>query len=213
MSFLTYLDDYEKKFEKKAFIEQPKQVVAQKVIKENVVKPKKVIKIIKKSIVTNVKSTNENINRAANILDGIEDYGGNPMMPSSSRYYDNTSFSSKQNINIESKSITSKANDLLSDDNSVGMGGLPQPLMNIPQMDIEMLKHVPTEMLTEEQKVQVQVQRSNFQPNVEKSEKQDNQVPSEIQQMMEHTKQMQNMFNQNIDTSDIPQELREYVNL
>jgi len=213
MSFLTYLDDYEKKIEKKAFIEQPKQVVAQKVIKENVVKPKKVIKIIKKSIVTNVKSTNENINRAANILDGIEDYGGNPMMPSSSRYYDNTSFSSKQNINIESKSITSKANDLLSDDNSVGMGGLPQPLMNIPQMDIEMLKHVPTEMLTEEQKVQVQVQRSNFQPNVEKSEKQDNQVPSEIQQMMEHTKQMQNMFNQNIDTSDIPQELREYVNL
>jgi len=208
MSFLDYLDSYEKKFEKQVVAEQLKKVIEQKIVKENVVTPKKVIKIIKKHVVKNIKPVSEHINRAANILDGIEDCGGNPMMPSSSRFYDNTGLSSKQNINIESKGIASRANDLLSDLNDNSVVSIPKPLMNIPQMDIEMLKFVPKDMLTEEQRQQVQKVE-----HIENIQSQKVETPPELQAMIEQTKQMQNVFNQNIDTSEIPQELREYVNL
>lgn len=199
--FLEYLDTYEKKFEKKVVVEQPVKVIQKQIVKENVVVqktvPKKIIKIVKK--VVSKKPVSEHINYATQLLDGIEeDVGYNPMAPSSTRFYDNTGLSSKQNINIkENKNITSRANDLLSEDNS--SGGMPQPLMDVPKMDEEMLKYVPKEMLTEEQKQQMNMN----QPKVDN--KQNIEVPPEIQKMMEETRRMQGMFT-NVDMSSIPPE-------
>lgn len=221
-SFLDYLDNFEKKFECKNVIpEQHKpNTHVKNVVKENTAEPVKtkiikVIKIIHKPIYiregeplpshimkenkSNIQKPKEEraVNRAANILDGIDDCGFDPGMPSSSRYYDNSPSSSNKNIK-ESSNILSKAASFMDDSSEV----TSQPLRDIPEMNIDMLKFVPKEMLSPEQIQKVQLVESQ---KVEPAKQEE--IPPEIQQMMEETRRMQQMFSsQNIDMSEVSHE-------
>ncbi|MEM4261315.1 MAG: hypothetical protein QXG00_08780 [Candidatus Woesearchaeota archaeon] len=212
--FLDYLDGYEKKLNEK-IITQPKSIQNEKKVvhESSKIQSKKVVNVIKKSVVI---KEEDHINRANNILDGIDDYGFSPMVPTSTRFYDNTGLSSKLTLNKDqSKDVSDRANDILSED----CGGeyfnniLPQPLMNIPPVDPEMLKFVPPEMLNEQQKQQIQTVK-NIQPKqIDNQSQKEVEIPPEIKKMMEETKQMQQMFatmNADMQMPELPPEFRNY---
>jgi hypothetical protein len=210
MSFLTYLDDFEKKFEAPKVIEQPKTITQTKVEKQvikEITKPKKLVKIIKKPFVK------EHISKAASILDGIESCGSG-MLPLSSRFYDDEK--EEPNKLKESKNVANLANDLLDGDSSGSSysvndndpdlkvrGSLPAPLMNVPEVDLDILRYVPQEMLTEQQRFQVQMLQPKTNENNSQPQKEP-EIPPEIQRLMEDTQRLQAMC-MNVQMPQMPE--------
>jgi len=153
--------------------------------------------------------TENEVDRATAILDGIDEAGSSGGMPLSTRFYDD---SGKVDKSVNNQSITEAASDLLGGDSSVeidGVADLPpesrinttaRPLMEVPKMDEEMLKHVPPEMLPPEYKQHVKQQEKIEKIAEENSQKE---IPPEIQKMMDDTRKLQQMFS-NVNTSQVP---------
>jgi hypothetical protein len=208
-SFLNYLNDFEQKLSKKPEVqpvETPKPVAQlTKPITENKVQPKKVVKLIKKPVVITKQpeklQVSETINKAANILEGINECSFTSGTPSSARFYDNTSPSAKQkNINTKLKDVANRANSILgeSEDNS-GIS-LTMPLMNVPKIDDEMLNYVPIELLNEHEKQKLKMESI-------RKKNQTIEMSPDMQIFSEETKKLQTMFG-NVDMTSIPEEFR-----
>ena len=214
MSFLSYLDEYEQKLNRKP--EPIKETIIQKPItvskpitESSLPKIKKIIKVIKKPIVIHSKQNKpltETLSQAANILDGLDE--GCSLTPSSSRYYDDSSFTpNESNIN-SSRTISNHANslcdDLIENDSGSQLVSLTQPMMNVPRLNLDILQQVPREMLSESELREIQ----NIQPKQQINETNKQQeIPDQLKQMMIETERLQQMCNQNISMPEMPSEL------
>jgi hypothetical protein len=220
MSFMDYLTMYEKKIEQSSMVRVMEKPIVQKrtIVKEQVEQPKQ--KVIIKRIIKTVKvpvyidrATNQiieekeikkqpikkevdltkPISHAANILDEMVE-------GASFGYYHAPEVPQERTIpKAEAVNVRNRAADILGGDDT---SSFTQPM----QMNEDMLKYVPKEMLQRDGVRQPQPVRQQQQQ--QQSQQPNGSVPPELQKMMNEQYKFQNMFNSNVNMDEAMSEAK-----